>query len=165
MDQILHRLDEWKEKILFVLVLLVTLAIVLKARPFGGGIVDIDSEQRQVQIQSAGIDQAQAEKVLTKLERPPEWTPTQLDGLRVERPFFDEDDGFMPPANKGSSWSLSQATYENLPPLRLSVPGYSALPDYDMPAGPHPSLAAANGSVPRDTRPVELTQPETSEFD
>lgn len=165
MDQLIQRLNEWKEKILFVLVLLVTLAIVLKARPLGGGIVDIDSEQRQAQIEAAGIDQAQAEKVLTKLEKPPSWDPVQLDSLRIERPFYEEGDDFTPSANKGSSWSLSQATYENLPPLQLSVPGYGALPDYDMPAGPRPSLKIANGSVPRDDRPVGLTEPETSEFD
>ncbi|MCZ7607346.1 MAG: hypothetical protein M5U25_15005 [Planctomycetota bacterium] len=163
MDQVLNRLSEWKEKILFGVVVLATLAIVMKARPIGGGIVDIDAEQRQAAISAAGIDQAQAEKVLTKLEKPGEWTPVQLDNLRVERPFYEEDDRFK--AAKPTGWSLSQESYESLPPVQLSVPGFNSLPDYDMPAGPRPSLARAQAHVPRDERPVTLTRESSPEFD
>lgn len=163
MDQVINRLSEWKEKILFGVVVLATLLIVLKARPIGGSIVDIDAEQRKAAISAAGIDQAQAEKVITKLEKPPEWTPVQLDSLRVERPFYEAEDDFK--ANKPTGWSLSQETYESLPPVQLSLPGFSSLPDYDMPAGLRPGLSQAQAYVPRDERPVSLTRETSSEFD
>jgi hypothetical protein len=163
MDKILNLLAEWKEKILFGVVVIATLLIVLKARPFGGGIVDIDSQTRQAAITASGVDQAQAEKVLTKLEKPGEWTPVQLDSLRIDRPFYDDAQSFKP--TRASGWSLSQETYETLPPLKLSTPGYAGMNDYDMPAGPRPSLNIAGGYVPRDNRPVALSKVETGEFD
>ena len=163
MDQILNRLAEWKEKILFGVVVLATLLIVLKAEPFGGGIVDIDSDQRQAAIRASGVDQAQAEKVLKRLESPGEWTPVQVDSLRIDRPFFDDAQKYKP--TKPSGWSLSQESFETLPPLKLSTPGFSALNDYDMPAGPRPELSMAGGYVPRDKRPVTLSRVDTPEFD
>jgi hypothetical protein len=165
MDRILKLLAEWKEKILFGVVLLATLPIVITAAPaaLGGGIVDIDSDQRQAAIVAARIDQAQAEKVLTRLEKPGEWTPVQLDSLRIDRPFYDDAQLFK--ATKPTGWSLSQETYETLPPLKLSTPGYTAFHDYDMPAGPHPALRMAGGHVPRDRRPVVLTKIDAPEFD
>jgi hypothetical protein len=163
MDQILTRLAAWKEKILFGVVLLATLLIVMKARPFGAGIVDIDSEQRQAAINASGVDQAVAEKVLTRLDKPGEWTPVQVDALRIDRPFYDDAQSYKP--TRPTAWSLSQESYETLPPLKLSAPGFSPLPDYDMPAGPRPELSKAGGFVPRDRRPVVLTKVETGEFD
>jgi hypothetical protein len=163
MDQILNRLSEWKEKILFGVVVIATLLIVMKARPLGGGIVDIDSEQRQAAITAAKIDQAQAEKVLVKLEKPGEWTPVQLDSLRIDRPFYDDAQKYR--TTRPTGWSLSQETFETLPPLKLSTPGFTPLNDYDMPAGPHPDLSVAGGLVPRDKRPVTLSKVETGEFD
>jgi hypothetical protein len=165
MDQALNMLAEWKEKILFGIVVLVTLAILFKAEPFGGGIADIDQEQRNAAIKAAGFDQMKAADVMTKLENPPDWSPPRLEDIQVERPFYDSFDSFRPASGKGSAWSLSQDTYEQLPPLQLTMPGYSGMPDYDVPAGPHPVLARAGGMVPRDTREVNLAVDESSEFD
>ncbi|MCA8912037.1 MAG: hypothetical protein KDB82_10050 [Planctomycetes bacterium] len=167
MDQWLNRLKEWKEKILFAIVLLVTIPILLTGlkTTFGESISDIDAAQRQASIQASGVEQAQAIKVLEKLEKPSDFNPVQLDNLRVDKPFYDDGQKFKVPEGKGSGWSLSQETYDRLPPLQLSVPGYSNLPDYDLPAGPHPDLSHAGGYIPRDPRGVSLTTETSSEFD
>ncbi|MBZ0135450.1 MAG: hypothetical protein K8I27_03625 [Planctomycetes bacterium] len=165
MDQALNMLNEWKEKILFGVVVLATLAIVMKADPMGGGIADIDQEENNAAILAANLDQMKANDVRKKLDDPPEWTPPKLEDIQIERPFYDAFDKFKAPPGKGSGWSLSQDTYEQLPPLQLTMPGYSPLPDYDLPAGPAPTLSKAGGYVPRDTRDVSLTVEETSEFD
>lgn len=165
LDQILEKLAAWKEKILFGVVVLATLAIVMKARPFGGGVSDIDAEVRQTSIQASGIEQPLAVKVLERLEKPGDFSPVQLEKLRVDRPFFDDGHKFQPASDKGSSWSISQEAYETLDPLKLDMPGYSALPDFDLPAGPHPDLTNAGGYIPRDPRQVNLTNEETTEFD
>jgi hypothetical protein len=87
----------------------------------------------------------------------------QIDSLRIDRPFYDANQGYKPA--KATGWSLSQETYETLPPLKLSTPGIAPLNDYDMPAGPRPELSRAGGLVPRDGRPVTLTRTDTPEFD
>lgn len=155
MENIMNRLAEWKEKILFGIVLLVTLTIVLKAEPFGGGVADIDAEARTSAITAAGIDQATAQKVLSRLENPGEYTPGKPEEAVINRPFFSERDAFEP--SGPSAWMLTQESYESLPPLQLTVPGFSELPDYDIAAGPRPELALTRGLVPRDNRPVNLT--------
>ncbi|MEZ5993320.1 MAG: hypothetical protein R3E76_13360 [Planctomycetota bacterium] len=165
-DLILQKLAEWKEKILFAIVVLATLPILFTGLgvAFGESISDIDAEQRQNAIQASGVEQAVAVKVLEKLEKPGDFNPVQLDSLVVDKPFYDDGQRFTPTGN-GSGWSLSQETYDSLPPLQLTVPGYSGLPDFDLPAGPHPDLSTAGAYIPRDPRRVSLTTEESSEFD
>jgi len=164
MDQVLNMLAEWKEKILFGIVVLATLGIVMKTQ-FTGGIADIDQEQEQAAREASGLEAMKAQDVKTKLNDPPDWTPPRVEDIEVERPFYDSFDKFVSPSGKGSAWSLSQESFEQLPPLQLNMPGYSSLPDYDLAAGPTPALSKAGGFVPRDTREVSLTIEETSEFD
>ncbi|MCC7507915.1 MAG: hypothetical protein IT464_00900 [Planctomycetes bacterium] len=154
MDKALRILEEWKEKILFGIVLIATILIALKARPLGGGISDIDAEVRAGTMSTAQADPTVAEKALRLLEKPTEITPTQPDAKDINRPFFDDRDIYSPP--KASAWSLTQETYEGLPPLELQAPGFSAMHDFDVAAGARPSLSRVAAYVPRDNRRVEL---------
>lgn len=163
-DVIIAKLSAWKEKILFGVIVLATLAVAMKGRPLSSEVVvDTDSQQREAAIKKANIERDKANQAVDTLREPPDWSPVQVDGVRVDRPFFDDEDIYTP--TRASAWRLSQATYESLPPLTLSPPGFIALPDYDLPAGPHPEFADAGGYIPRDARPVTLTAPGSSEFD
>lgn len=164
MDQALNMLAEWKEKILFCIVVLATLGVVMKIE-FSGGIADIDQQEETAAREASGLDPMKAQDVKTKLNDPPDWTPPKVEDIEIDRPFFEAYDKYSTPPNKGSAWSLSQESFEQLPPLQLTMPGYSSLPDYDLPAGPTPALSKAGGFVPRDTRDVSLTTEDTSEFD
>ncbi len=155
MEDILNKLAEWKEKILFGVVVLATLLVVTKAEPLGGGVADIDAEVRSSAITAAGVDQNTANKVLTRLENPGEFTPSRPDEQDINSVFFGERAEYRrarPPA-----YMLTGEEFENLPPLQLTVPHFSALPDYDIPAGPRPALSKLDRAISRDTRPVDLT--------
>jgi hypothetical protein len=157
MENIKRLLSEWKERILFAVVLLATLMIALKARP-AGSVSEVDHEQRMAAVSAAGIDSAAATRALNLLESPPEITPTVPDAAQINRPFFDELARFQPPAS--SAWSLTVEQYQSLPPISLQAPGFPALMDFDTPAGPRPELARVNGLIPRDARDVVLRQQE-----
>lgn len=169
MDEFKRRLAEWKEKILFGVILIVTLLIAFKAQPrplppdVGGGVADIDTEVRAAARAAAGIDDRTAEQVLRLLENPTEITPTTADPDEISRPFYDELDVYRPPGS--SAWSLTVEQYEGLPPIRLEAPGFTRITDFDVPAGPRPALDRVDGFVPRDRRPVSLSQEEGSEFE
>jgi len=165
MDRVVMILSEWKERILFGIVVLVCLPLLFSgvSTILGQSVVDIDAEQRQAAVTASQIEQPLAEKAIERLEHPPEASPLQIDTLKIDRPYFDDAQKYTP--GRASGWSLSQETYENLPPLRLTTPGFAPMLDYDMPAGPRPALSAAEGYVPRDNRPVSLTKVETGEFD
>lgn len=164
MDQVVNMLADWKEKILFGIVVIATLVVVGKVQ-LSAGIADIDQQEESAARDAAGLDAMKAQDVKTRLNDPPEWTPPKVEDIEVDRPFYDSFDRFKAPPNKGSAWSLAQETYEQLPPLQLTMPGYSSLPDFELPAGPAPALSRAGGFVPRDTRDVSLTVEESSEFD
>lgn len=160
MDKALRILDEWKEKILFGIVLLATIGIAMKARPLGGGLVDVDAEVRAASITAAGADQQTAERALRQLEKPGEITPTRPDPRDINKPFYDDAHVYAP--TRASAWSLTQSTYEGLPPIQLSTPGFSGLDDFDVPAGMRPSLAALRAWIPRDNRRVDLRTEESA---
>ncbi len=162
MDEILKKLADWKEKILFGIVVIACGFVAMNARPLGGGISDIDATEREAAIKRSGIEAQMATYTLTRLEKPPEVPPTEIDMAQVNRPFFDEADRYSPP--KGSAWQLAQQEYKTLPPLEMSSPGFTTMPDFDLPAGPTPALRALRGYVPRDTRTVSLADISRSEF-
>lgn len=162
MEQILAKLSEWKEKILFVIVLIACVFVAMHARPLGGGIADIDAAEMDAAIKQSGIDAQQATYTLTRLQRPPEVPPSELDLAAINRPFFDERDVYTPA--KASAWQLAQQEYKTLPPLELSSPGFQGMPDFDVPAGPLPGVSALRGYIPRDTRPVSISDINSSEF-
>lgn len=169
MDEIKRRLGEWKEKILFGVILIATLMIALKARPWplppdvGGGVAEIQTEVRQSARAAAGIDERTAEQVQRLLVNPTEIAPTVADPDDINRPFYDELDVYRPPGS--SAWSLSVEAYESLPPIRLETPGFTRIEDFDVAAGPRPALSRVEGIIPRDRRPVTLHQEEGSEFE
>ncbi len=162
LEDILARLQEWKEKILFGVVLLATVLISLSAKPLGGGVVDIDAEEMSAAIQASGAEQAIADRALRQLESPPEVTPTQPEAAEINRPFFDARDVYV--QGRASAWSLTVTSYQGLPPIKLETPGFSTMHDFDVPAGPRPAAEKLGGFIPRDNRRVELTVQETSEF-
>lgn len=155
MEDIRNKLAEWKEKILFGIVVLTTLMVVTKAEPMGGGVSDIDAEVRVAAIKAAGIDQETASMVLTKLENPGEFTPSRPDDEVINSVFFGERAEYR--RSGPSAYMLSGEEYQGLPPLQLTVPGFPSLPDYDIPAGPRPLLSRVDRALPRDNRPVDLT--------
>jgi hypothetical protein len=162
-SDILLKLKEWKEKILFGIILLATLMVSVKAKPFSGSVRDINTETRQAAIQAAGADTEQARRVLQLLESPAEINPEPPDQAQVLRPFFDERDEYR--TVRPSAWSLTQTTYTRLPPIELEMPGMTGLPDFDAPAGPRPLTSHLSGFIPRDPRPVSLGEEEGPAFD
>ena len=162
MNPILTKLAEWKEKILFGIVVIACGFVAMNARPLGGGIADIDAAEREAAIKRSGIEAQMATYTLTRLEKPPEVPPTEVDMKLVNRPFFDEADRYTQP--KASAWQLAQQEYKTLPPLEMSSPGFTTMPDFDLPAGPTPALRALRGYVPRDNRNVSLADISRSEF-
>ncbi|MBK9974530.1 MAG: hypothetical protein IPP14_07130 [Planctomycetes bacterium] len=163
-DAILRRLSEWKEKILFGGVLLASLFVARNASPFGSGVDTIDREARQSALSAAGVDEGVGMRALERLQKPPDVSPTPPEPKDITRLFYDERDTFASPPGKGSGWVRGQENFERLPPVQLSVPGFPALTDFDLPAGPMPGLSRARGMVPRDPRKVALSDTETGEF-
>jgi hypothetical protein len=161
-DDILRKLGEWKEKILFAIVLIATVLISLNAEPLGGQVADIDAEVRAASIAAAGANQADAERAIRLLEKPVEITPTQPETSDINRPFYDERDTFV--QGKPSAWSLTAEQYRSLPPIRLEAPGFAPMRDFDTPAGWRPALSKMDGFIPRDTRRIELKVSEKDEF-
>jgi hypothetical protein len=169
LDTVVRKLSDWKEKILFVVVVLLTANVATNASPLGGGIDRIEAEARQDALSKAKIEEGMAQKVREKLIAPGDVSPTRVDSEEFQKEvlslFYDERDVF-PRAGKRkpSGWMLGQDNFEKLPPLPLVVPGTAPLADFDLPAGPVPELSRARGMVPRDPRTVILAAPDTSEF-
>jgi hypothetical protein len=164
LDDVLNRLGEWKERILFGVVLLITVLISLNAEPLGGGVADIDSEVRAASATAAGASSEITERAIRLLERPAEITPTAPSQDDINRPFYDERDVFVR-GGRASAWSLTVQEYRSLPPITLDAPGFAQLHDFDAPAGLRPTLSRLDGYIPRDTRRVELKAEERSEFE
>lgn len=162
LETVTRKLSEWKEKILFGAVLLLTASVATNASPLGGGIERIDAEARQAALVKTEVDEGRAMSARDALVKPPDVSPTPVKAEDVTALFFHERSAFSP--SKSSGWMLGQESFEKLPPLPLVVPGISPLTDFDLPAGPMPALDRARGMVPRDGRAVVLTTPETSEF-
>lgn len=162
LETITRRLSEWKEKILFCAVLLIAVYVARNGSPLGAGIDTIDAETRNTALQAAKLDETAGIKALEQLQKPPDLSPTPADPAEISRLFFDERDVFKP--NKSSGWMLGKDSFLRLPPLPLVVPGFPALCDFDLPAGPSPDLVLARGMVPRDNRKVTLTVKDTGEF-
>lgn len=162
MNPILTKLADWKEKILFGIVVIACGFVAMNARPFGGGIADIDEAESDAAIKRSGIDPKVASSTLTWLATPPEVPATEVDAKLMDLPFFDAANTYEAPT--ASAWQLAQQEYKTLPPLEMSSPGFTTMPDFDLPAGPTPALRALRGYVPRDTRTVSLADISRSEF-
>lgn len=162
MNEILNKLADWKEKILFGIVVIACGFVAMNARPLGGGIADIDEAEIDAAIKRSGIDPKQATNTLELLKHPPEAKSIEVDAKLLDQPFFSKDNSYSAP--KGSAWQLAQQEYKTLPPLEMSSPGFTTMPDFDLPAGPTPALRALRGYVPRDTRTVSLADISRSEF-
>lgn len=166
LDTVLRKLSDWKEKILFGAVLLLTLNVARGSSPLGGGVDRIEAEARQAALTRAEVEETTGMKALDTLVNPPDVSPTLVKEDEIIGLFFDERNVFPASAEKRkpSGWMLGQDNFERLPPLPLIVPGMPALADFDLPAGPVPELPRARGMVPRDNRGVVLTVPENREF-
>lgn len=162
MNDIIQKLGEHKEKLLFGFVVLVALLVALKAPLGGAGVESINSTQRHGAISAAGLDQTKADQILKQVKSPEPPKSLPLDEKAIVRRFYDDRAAFKPA--KGSAFVRGTESLERLPALSVSFPGFPRLPDYDLIAGPTPEAARQRAYVPRDTRPVALTRKETSEF-
>ena len=68
MNDILKKLADNKEKLLFGFVVLVALSVALKAPWGGAGVSEINNEQRDAAITAAGYDRTKAEQVLKQVQ-------------------------------------------------------------------------------------------------
>ncbi|MHC4840899.1 MAG: hypothetical protein ACYTDT_08095 [Planctomycetota bacterium] len=162
MDNVLKLLGDWKERILFVIVVLLALLIVTKAQWLGHGIDDVYSEEYTGSINSTGIEGSVGGDAIKLLENPPDVAPEPPDPADVDKIHFNERSKYI---LKGSSgWMLSQDDYAELPPLSLLLPTHTEFADFDAPAGLSPAYSRLRGIVPRDTRPVSLSESAASEF-
>lgn len=162
MDNAIKILGEWKERILFVIVVLLALMIVTKAQWLGDGIEDVYSEEYTGSIKAVGIDPGVADDAIKMLESPPDIAPDPPNPSEVDRIHFNERKRY--PADTGG-WMLAQKQYEAADELDLDLPGYSLFADFDAPAGESPRFTRIRGVVPRDARPVKLSAESTREFE
>lgn len=161
MNDILNKLAENKEKLLFGFVALMALMIALKAPWGGAGVNDINSKAREAAVTAFG-DRTRAEQILKDVKTPEPPKSIPLNDNAIFSRFYDDRARFAP--TRSSAFVRGSESLERLPPISLSFPGFPSLPDYRIIAGPSPDAARSSSYVPRDTRPVELTRKETSEF-
>lgn len=161
MNDILKKLEENKEKLLFGFVVLMAVMIALKTPWGGAGTQDINNKARDAAITAFG-DRGRAEQILKEVKSPEPPKSLPLDESGIARRFYDDRARFVAP--KASAYVRGSESLERLPALSLSFPGFTTLPDYRLIAGPSPVAAQTSDYVPRDERPVELTRKETSEF-
>ncbi|MBP9891019.1 MAG: hypothetical protein KBG84_03880 [Planctomycetes bacterium] len=161
MNDILKKLEENKEKLLFGFIVLMAVMIALKTPWSGAGTQEINIKARDAAITAFG-DRIRAEQILKDVKSPEPPKSLPLDETGIARRFYDDRARFVPP--KSSAFVRGSESLERLPAISLSFPGFPALPDFRLIAGPSPDAARASNYVPRDERPVELTRKETSEF-
>ena len=162
MNDILQKLADNKEKLLFGFVVLVALSVALKAPWGGAGVSEINNEQRDAAITAAGYDRAKADQVLKQVKSPEPPKSLPLDPKLILRRFYDDRAAFSP--TRSSAFVRGSESLERLPALSISFPGFPLLPDFELIAGPSPDAGRTTNYVPRDVRPVVLTRPENSEF-
>lgn len=161
MNDILNKLAENKEKILFAFVALVAVMIALAAPWGGAGVAEINSKAREAAIAAFG-DRSRAEQILKDVKQPDPPKTLPIDEKAVLARFYDDRARFSP--SKPSAFIRSSESLERLPPISLSFPGFPPMPDFRLVAGPNPDVAKAGAYIPRDPRPVELVRKDTSEF-
>ncbi|CAG0927209.1 hypothetical protein PLCT1_00286 [Planctomycetaceae bacterium] len=161
MHDILTKLADNKEKLLFGFVVLMALLVALKAPWGGAGVSEINNNARSAAVSAYG-DSGRAEQILKEVKTPEPPKSLPLDEKGIFRRFYDDRAKYAPP--KSSAYVRGTESLERLAPISLSFPGFPTLPDYQLIAGPSPDATKSNTYVPRDNRPVELTRKETSEF-
>jgi len=157
------KLDAWKERLFFLLVLLLAALMLAKAPLFGSGVEEVYSELREGAIKASGMSVQEAAEVERKLTEPDPVVAIRPDPRDINGIMFDDRDRFT--AEGGSSFVRGQESFEHLPPLSLALPGYSPLNDYDLIPGPRPNMDKIGAQVPRDRRAVKLTNRGEGEFD
>lgn len=162
MDNIIRLLGEWKERILFGIVLLLALLITTNAVWTGAGITDVYNEEYTSAIKSTGIEGELGGKAIEALKNPPDVSPKPPNPLAVDKIHYNERNAYV--STSSSGWMLIQEDFESLPPLSLPLPTYTGFADFDAPAGLSPQYSKLMGIVPRDTRSVSLAEANTSEF-
>ncbi|MDC1142202.1 hypothetical protein OAU50_03855 [Planctomycetota bacterium] len=162
MDNILKLLGDWKERILFVIVVLLALMIVTKAQWVGHGIDDVYSEEYTGSISATGIEPSIGDSAMKQLESPPDVAPEPPNPNEVDKIHFNARSKIVLTGSSG--WMLTQDDFESLPPLSLSLPNFTEFADFDSPAGPSPEFSHLRGIVKRDGRAVSLSETSASEF-
>ncbi len=159
---IILKLQEHKEKLLFGFVVLLIVLIVMQAPAAGARLDAIDAEARAKATTAASLNSTDADRLIKQISETEQQRIAEIPDEKVSSLFFNDRSGFKP--RKSSAWQLGAESFEKLPPLSLSFPGFPQLHDFDIPAGGSPAPERIIGYIPRDKRKVTLVQTEVNEF-